>query len=268
MMPQRPLERLAPRTQDAYVAAVVGRAKVYWGAPDQRHPEQMRAALPPLLGERHLAWSPWNQGACGRRFFSIQTLGWEPRHRNLPPRTRRLPRPHGLRAEALQRLCSSATPPTHRALLRTTYAAGLRGSAVGPLQVTASEADRGLMRGHQGKGRKDRSPLRSARLLAALRADGTLERGTPWLFPGQDRPNPMPIDSAQRIASQATYAATLQHGTGRHTRRHSWATHVRAAGVAPRTLHRLLGHRARDTTTRALRVARTHLATLQRPLDL
>ena len=268
MIHQRQLERLAPRTQDASVAAVVGLAKFYWCSPDQLNPEQIRAYLPHLLVERQLAWSTWNQVACGLRFFSIKTRGWEPLHLNLPPRTRRLPLPHVLSAEELQRLFLSAKNPTHRALLMTTYAAGLRVSAVVHLQVTAIEADRGLIRVHQGKGRQDRYTLLSARLLAELRAYWTLERCKPWLFPGQDRNKPLPIDSAQRIYSQAKYAATLQHGTGLHTLRHSFATHLLAAGVDPRTIQLLLGHRSLDTTTRSLRVARTHLANIQSPFAL
>jgi integrase/recombinase XerD len=136
------------------------------------------------------------------------------------------------------------------------------------LQVTDIEGERGLIRVNQGKGRKDRYTLLSARLLAELRAYWTLERCKPWLFPGQDRAQPLPILSAQRIYYRAKHAANLQHGKGIHTLRHSFATHLLEAGVDPRTIQLLLGHRSLDTTTRYLRVARTHLATIQSPLDL
>jgi site-specific recombinase XerD len=67
---------------------------------------------------------------------------------------------------------------------------------------------------------------------------------------------------------RATHAAQLQHGQGIHTLRHSCATPVLAAGVAPRTMQLVLGHRSLATTARSLRVARTHLANIQSPCDL
>ena len=225
MIRQRPLERLAPRTQEASGAAVAGLATVSWCSPDQLRPEPIRPSLPPLLVERPLAWRACHQVACGLQFFSTKTLGGETRSLHLPPRPRRSPLPHVLSAEDLQRLCSRAKNPPHRALLMPPSAAGRRVSAVGHLQVTDIAGERGLMRVTQGKGRTDRDTRLSARLLAALRADWTLERGKPWRFPGQDRAQPLPLRSAQRISSRAKHAAHRQHGTGLHTLRHSCATH-------------------------------------------
>jgi integrase/recombinase XerD len=221
MIRPRHLERLAPRTQEAYVAAVAGLAKFYWCSPEQLSPEQIHAYLHHLLVERQLAWSSCNQVACGLQFFYVKTLGWDPLHLKLPPRTRRSQLPHVLSTEELQRLFLSAKPPKHRALLMTTYAAGLRVSEVVHLQLTDIESDRGLIRVNQGKGCKDRYTLLSTRLLAELRAYWKLERPEPWLFPGQDRDNPMPILSAQRIYYRAKHAAQLQHGKGIHTLRNA-----------------------------------------------
>lgn len=268
MIYQMQLERLAPRTQEAYVAAVAGLAKYYGCSPDQLRPKQLRTYLHHLLVERQQAWSSCNQVACGLRFFYTKTLGWEPLQLNLPPRTSRSQLPHVLSAEELQRLFNSAQNPKHRALLMTTYAAGLRVSEVVQLQVTDIESERGLIRVNQGKGRKDRYTLLSARLLAELRAYWKRERSKPWLFAGQNRDRPMPIASAQRIYYQAKRAAKLQHGKGIHTLRHSFATHLLESGVDPRTIQLLLGHRSLDTTARYLRVARTHLANVQSPFDL
>ena len=49
------LQRLAPRTQEASIAAVAGLAKFYGCSPDQLSPDQIRAYLHHLLVERHHA---------------------------------------------------------------------------------------------------------------------------------------------------------------------------------------------------------------------
>ena len=176
------LQRLAPRTQEAYVAAVAGIATFYHCAPDRLCPEQIRASLHHLLVERHLAWSSCNQVACGLKFFYTRTLGWTTVHLDLPPRTGRPPLPHVLSLEALERLFTSARNLKHRALLMTTYAAGLRVSEVVRLQLTDLESDRMLLRVNQGKGHKDRYTLLSPRLLSELLTYWKRYRPSPWLF--------------------------------------------------------------------------------------
>jgi integrase/recombinase XerD len=268
MIREMQLQRLAPKTQEAYVAAVAGLAKFYQCAPDQLSPEQSRTYLHHLLVERHLAWSSCNQVAAGLKFFYTKTLGWNMLQLNLPPRTGRSQLPHVLSPEALQRLCISAQHPPHRTLLMTTYAAGLRVSAVGHLQLTAIASDRRLLRVHQGKGHKDRDPLLSPRLRAELRASWKLDRPPRWLFPGQDLTQPRPKGTAQRLYYHAKRAANIPHGKGIQTLRHSFATHLLESGVDPRTMQLLLGHRSLDTTSRYLQVPRTHLAGIRSPFAL
>ena len=268
MIYQMQLQRLAQKTQDASVAAVAGLAQFSRCAPDQLRPAQMHTYLHHRLVERHLAWSSWNQVACGLRFFSTKTLGWEPMHLDLPPRTGRSPLPRVLSVEERQRLFANAKHPRHRALLMTTYAAGLRVSEVVRLTRTDIASARMLLRVEQGKGRKDRSTLLSARLLTALRTYWKRYRPAPWLLTGLDPHTPMPIGTAQNISSHAKHAAGITHGQGIHTLRHGFATHLLATGVDVRTIQMLLGHRSIDTTTRDLQVTRQHLATIRSPFDL
>jgi Phage integrase, N-terminal SAM-like domain len=74
MIYQMQLERLAPKTQAAYVAAVAGLATFYHCSPDQLRPDQLRHYLHHLLVDRHRSWSSCNQVACGLRFFYTKTL--------------------------------------------------------------------------------------------------------------------------------------------------------------------------------------------------
>jgi integrase/recombinase XerD len=262
------LQRLAPKTQKAYIAAVAGLAKFYGCAPDQLSPDQIRAYLYHLLVERHLAWSSCNQVACGLKFFYVTTLGWDALHLNLPPRTGRRLLPHLMSVEELQRLFTSAANPRNRALLMTTYAAGLRVGEVVRLRLTDIESDRMLIRVNQGKGRKDRYTLLSARLLTELRTYWHLYRPAPWLFTGQDRTQPLSIATAQKIYYHAKRVAGITHGKGIHTLRHCFATHLLEAGVDLHTIQLLLGHRTIDTTTRYLHITRRHLAKVHSPFDL
>ncbi len=250
------------------MTAVVGLAKFYECSPDRLSPEQMRASLHHLLVERRLAWSSCHQAAAGLKFFYTKTLGWDVLHLHLPPRTGRSHLPHILRIEELQRLFMHARNPRHRALLMTTYAAGLRVSEVVRLRLTDIESDRLLLRVEQGKGRKDRSTLLSTRLLTELRAYWKCYRPTPWLFTGLDPHAPMPIGTAQKISSHAKQRVGITHGHGIHTLRHCCATHVLEAGPDIRTIQMLLGHQSLDTTTQSLRITRQHLATISSPFDL
>jgi integrase/recombinase XerD len=219
MIHEMPLQRLAPKPQKAYVTAVAGLATFYDGSPDRLRPEHMRAYLHPLLVERRLAWSSCHQAAAGLKFFYTKTRGWEVLH--LPPRTGRSPLPQILSLATLQRLFTHARTPRHRVLLMTPYAAGLRVSEVVRLKVTAIESERMLLRIEQGKGRKDRYPLLSTRLLTALRASWHLSRPAPWLFTGLDPQLPMPIGTAQKRSYHAKQRAGITHGQGIHTLRNA-----------------------------------------------
>ena len=219
------LQRLAPQTQKAYVTAVTGLAKFYQCSPDRLIPEQIRTYLHHLLVERHLAWSSCNQAAAGLKFFSTKTLGWDVLHLHLPPRTGRSQLPQILSIEELQRLFTHTKNPRHRALLMTTYAAGLRVSEVVRLKLTDIESERMLLRIEQGKGRKDRYTLLSTRLLTELRAYWKLYRPALWLFTGLDPQLPMPSGTAQKIY-QAKQRAGITHGHGIHTLRHYLAPRV------------------------------------------
>ena len=262
------LQRLAPQTQKAYVPAVTGLAKFYQCSPARLHPEQIRAYLHHLVVERHLAWSSCHQAAAGLKFFYTKTLGWDVLHLHLPPRTGRSQLPQILSIEELQRLFTHTKNPRHRALLMTTYAAGLRVSEVVRLKLTDIERERLLLRIEQGKGRKGRSTLLSTRLLTALRAYWKLSRPALWLFTGLDPQLPMPSGTAQKISYHAKQRAGITHGHGIHTLRHCFATHLLEAGVDVRTIQMLLGHRALDTTTRYLRITRQHLTMIRSPFDL
>ena len=270
MLRQMQLHRLAPGTQQLYATAITDLARYYRRSPDQLTPDEIRAYLHHLLEERKLAWSTCNVTAAAIRFFYVETLDWLPLQRHLPPRPAPQRLPQVLSIDDVERLLTSTRNPKHRALLMTTYSAGWRVSEVVRLQVTDIESapERMLIRINQGKGKKDRYTLLASRLLQELRAYWRLERPSPWLFPGHAPKHPMPSGTAGKIYDRARRRAGIANGSGIHTLRHSFATHLLDAGVDPRTIQVLLGHSSLKTTARYLHVSRQQLAKIKSPLDL
>lgn len=267
MLRQMRLHRLAPKTQQSYVYALRGLARFYRQSPDRLTPRQLEDYLHHLLVERHLAWSTCNIAIHAFRFLYVKTLKRDDFRFDLPcKRQQRLP--EILSPPDVERLVTSPRHPKHRAVLMTTYAAGLRVSEVVRLQVTDVDSHRQSIRICQGKGCKDRYTMLSQRLLAELRAYWRSERCEPWLFPGQDRSCPLAIGTAQKIYNQAKADAGIKRGRGIHTLRHCFATHLLEAGVDPRTLQLLLGHKSLNTTMRYLQVTRQHVLSVRSPLDL
>jgi len=130
--------------------------------------------------------------------------------------------------DELKRLLASTTSLKQRAVLMTTYAAGLRVSEVVQLRPIAIESspDRMLIRVNQGKGRKDRYTLLSVRLLTELRAYWKPYQPDPWLFTGRPSSPPLALRTAQLMYEHARQAAGLQRGPGIHTLRHYLAPQV------------------------------------------
>jgi len=261
------LRQLAPRTIEHYVAAVAGLAKFYGRAPDQLQLEEVRSYLHHLLAVRQLASATCNQQAAGITFFYRRVLGQS--SFDLQMRRKRSGKlPEVYSQEELVRLFQATRNRKHRALLMTTYAAGLRVSEVTRLQPIHIHAQRLLIRVEQGKGRKDRYTLLSPQLLQELRQYWKQYRPGDWLFPNSQRTGPMSAGAAQKIFYTVKRRAGLQRGRGIHTLRHCFATHLLEAGVDLRTIQLLMGHRSLNTTTIYLHLTRKRLEQLHSPFEL
>ena len=268
MIKQMQLHRFAPSTQEGYLSAVRGLAGFYRQSPDRLTPRQVQEYLHHLLHKRKLAWSTCNVAINAFNFLYLKTLKWDACRLDLPRCRLEQKLPEILSAQEVERLVTCPSNPKHRALLMTTYAAGLRVSETVHLQVTDIHSQRMCIRIRQAKGHKDRYCMLSQRLLAELRAYWKLARPRLWLFPGQDHKRPLDVTCAQRVYYKAKQDAGIKRGRGIHTLRHCFATHLLEAGVDPRTLQVLLGHRSIETTMRYLQVTRHQALSVPSPLDL
>lgn len=261
------LRGFSEKTQEEYLRAVVGLVRHYRRSPDQLSGGEIQAYLLYLIQDRKLAWSSVNVARAALRVFYGDVLEWNETQFSIPPRRGQTQRPKILSLQEVQRLLEAAGSLKHRALLMTTYSAGLRVSEVVRLKPTDIESDRMLIRVEQGKGRKDRYTILAERSLKELRQYWKAYHPGEWLFARPDRSGPIAISTAQKVYTKARRAAGISHGRGIHSLRHAFATHLLDAGVDVMTIKQWMGHNSLRTTAGYLHVATNRRATVQSPLD-
>ena len=255
------LRGLAYRTQQTYIESVAKFAKFYGRSPDQITQEEVQRYLLHLLQERKLAHSSCNVVCSALQFLYGVTLKRREAEFDLPRPKVAQRLPQILSREEVAAIFEHAANLRHRALLMTTYAAGLRLLETCRLKVVDLDSDRMTLRVEQGKGAKDRYTLLSPGLLSELRRYWSAHRPKLWLFPSPRNPQrPMLPKSAQRIFYAAKAHAGITTVGGIHALRHAFATHLLEAGADVHTIQRLLGHGSLSTTARYFHLAQKHLS--------
>jgi integrase/recombinase XerD len=259
-------------TQDSYVRSVYGLAGFYRRSPDLIEDEEIKTYLLHRLRDDQLAPSSLIVTVSGLRFFygAVLHRPTEAIEKALPRMKKPVRRPQVYSVQELDQLFSHpGLNRKHRALLMTTYAAGLRVSEVCQLRIPDLISERAQIRVVQGKGKKDRYTLLSPRLLQELRTYWRAYRPKEWLFPSPLLPDrPLTRAAAERAFYKAVELAGLPDRGGIHSLRHSCATHLLEAGVDLPTIQRLLGHRSLSTTATYLHVGQPHLDQVRSALDL
>ena len=262
------VRNLAENTQKSYLQAVTGLVRYYRRSSDHLSVQEVQDYLLHLSQERHLSWASCNTIRHGLRFFYRVTLDRPATEFYLPCAKQPSKLPEILSHEEIVRLFTVTTNRKHRALLVTTYAAGLRASEVTRLRVTDIDSQRMTIRVEQGKGRKDRYVPLAPRLLEQLRAYWREQRTPRWLFPGTLIDQPMSRDAAWQVYVKARERAGITKAGGLHLLRHCFATHLLEAGTELVVIQRLLGHASIRSTLRYLHLAQERTAATTSPLEL
>lgn len=266
------LRGYAPQSKQNYVQAVRRLAEYYRRSPDKITDTEIKEYLLYLIRDLQRARATLNVVISGLRFFYQHVLGRSIHEVEcaLPRMKGSTKRPEVYSTEEMERLlCAPHLNAKHRVLLMTAYGAGLRVSELVRLQPQDILSDRLQIRVVQGKGRKDRYTVLSAKLLDELRCYWRAYRPVRWLFPaagGQEAH--ITARTAQRVFGRAVTLAGLPVRGGIHVLRHSFATHLLEAGVQMPVLQRLMGHRTLSSTSVYLHVSRESLADVRSPLDL
>ncbi len=168
----------------------------------------------------------------------------------------------------VQALLDGLETTKHRAVVMTTYAAGMRISEACTLRTGDLDSKRGLIHIRDGKRGRDRYVMLSERLLLFLRVYWKLERppGT-LLFPGATQTGCICPEAVRKALREAAQKVGVQKRVTPHVLRHSFATHLLEAGEDIRTIQVLLGHQSIRSTVRYTQVSKRHIGRTQSPLD-
>jgi integrase/recombinase XerD len=266
MIEDMTIRKLSPKTQQGYIRTIKNLAAFLGRSPDKASFEDVRGF------QLHVAQSGGGTGALNAtvaalRFFFRVTLKRSAiiEHTAFIHEPRKLP--VVLSPDEMARLLDAAPGLKYKAALSVAYGAGLRVSEVVALKISDIDSKRMVIRVEQGKGRKDRYVMLSPHLLELLRAWWKAARPQGWLFPGQNRVNPLTTRQLNRACHDAARMADIKKRVSLHTLRHSFATHLLEQNVDIRVIQVLLGHAKLDTTALYTRVATKTIREIMSPLE-
>ena len=173
----------SPNTVNQYMYCVRNLVKHFMRPPDELTVDDINDFQLHLTKERKVAWGTFNIYVFAMRFFFLQTLKKDWDITAIPYQKTGRKLPEIFSGSELNALFKAVANIKHRAILMTTYSAGLRVSEVVHLLVSDIDSQRKVIRVDQGKGRKDRYVPLSEALLPVLRQYWKAARPLDWLFP-------------------------------------------------------------------------------------
>ena len=247
MIEDMTMRKLSPKTQTAYIRAVVNLTRFLGRSPDTAEVEDLRRYQLHLV-EQGVSSITLNVTITGLKFFFGVTLDRLEVMKKMRPVYEPRTLPEILSIDEVTRLLKSAGSLKYQAALGVAYGAGLRASEVVHLKVPDIDRERKVLRVEQGKGKRDRYALLSPTLLALLRAWWREGRVLPggWLFPGQNPVNPLSTRQLNRAFHIARAAAGIDKRVSLHSLRHAFASHLLEHHEDIRIIQVLLGHKKLD----------------------
>ena len=261
------LKGYSPKTQAAYLGYMKKFVRYFGRSPAKMGEEEIREYLYHLVTERDLGDSSINSAYSALKFFYETTLCRDWNVAKIPRRKTEKRLPVVLDGSEIKQLLAVTTNLKHRALLMTTYSAGLRVSETAHLKVCDVDSKRMQLRVAQGKGKKDRYALLSPVTLNLLRDYWRQYRPFSWLFPGRSPERPISTRSIQKVFKDAKRKAGIKKPATVHTLRHSFATHLLEAGTDIYRVQKLMGHTSPKTTAIYIHLRRQDLLKVVSPLD-
>jgi integrase/recombinase XerD len=258
----------SPRTEEAYLTAVIRFARHFGTPPDQLGADHVMTYQIWLRDHEHASFVRFNQTVSALRFFYGQVLERPEMIERIRYARRERRLPVVLSVEETIEFLSSIDHPRYRVLLTTIYATGLRLGEALALRAADIDSKRMVVRVRQGKGKKDRYVPLPPALLQMLRDYWRREHLRDLLFPHLADPSrPADPTGVQRYLQQMRAKARWAKKITPRTLRHCYATHLIEQGTSTRVVQVLLGHSNVHTTETYTHVSPATLGNVTGPLE-
>jgi len=262
------LRDLSENTQKAYLQSVTSLSKHYMLPPNLIPQEKIEDYLLHLKNGLRRAPKTCGVAKAALNFLYNDVLDDEKISIKFSIKRHTKKLPVVLSPEEVWKIINAANNVKHRLLLMATYSAGLRVSEVVSLKPEHIISNRMLIKVENGKGAKERYTLLSSIFLQELREYYRINHPEKWLFPSNQTGEPLATRTLHRFYEATRKKAGIKKGSGPHTLRHSFATHLLEAGYDIRKIQVLMGHKSLSSTMIYLHVSRKTLSKMKSPLDL
>jgi len=219
-----------------------------------------------LVNTRHVSTSYQNQSINAVKFYYERVMGGKRKIYmiNRPREEQYLP--EVLSQEEIVNIFNATQNLKHKAILMTTYSAGLRISEVINLKIKDIDSNRMQIRVEQAKGKKDRYTILGNKALEILRLYVAEYKPKIWMFEGKVGEQ-YAARTIQEILKKSVEKTNIKKRVTVHTLRHSFATHLLEAGTDLRYIQSLLGHANSKTTEIYTHITTKGFDQIKSPLD-
>jgi len=230
--------------------------------------EHVKKYLNSRIMQEGISVSTINQCISAYKILQTDVLkrDWEAIRIKRPRKTVTLP--VILSRSEIESLINATKNVKHKAILMLAYSSGLRLQEVQTIKPSAIDSQRMTVHVVQGKGKKDRYTLLSAKTLDILRIYYKMYRPAVYLFEPQHKKGHCLSDRTfGHIVKKNGIKAGIKKTISFHTLRHCFATHLMESGVNLKLVQQFLGHTSLKTTSIYLHLTETTQGNVVSPLD-
>jgi site-specific recombinase XerD len=262
------LRNYSSKTTHSYSELLSKVENIYNLPIDNISTQQFKDFLHRRITVDEISTSMINQYISAFKILQVDVLkrDWEQIRIKRPRRVKRLP--VVLSFEEVEKLIIATQNIKHRALLMLAYSSGLRLQELQLIKPSAIDSARMQVHVVQGKGKKDRYTILSAKALDMLRLYYKYARPSNFLFEAQGKKGkPLSGTTLNCIVKKNASKAGIKKQVSFHTLRHCFATHLLEKGVNLRLIQQFMGHVSLRTTSGYLHLVNINPSSVASPLD-